>query len=255
MRNKRKQLLDSSKQFISGPSSRGRELKQLVQVGLQMFKSFRKLHFVGPCVTVFGSARFTEDHDDYKIARTVGNRIAQMGFTTMTGGGPGIMEAANRGAKEAGGRSIGCTINLPMEQKENPYLDTSINFDYFFLRKFILLKYSYAFIVLPGGFGTLDELFETVTLIQTKMIENFPIVVIGKSYYQTMEAMITKMWEEETISKKDMDLILFTDSVDEAMSHIERFVKENYTVESKSQRPFKWLGEADNFFDQRTHIQ
>src|SRR3954447_10656899 len=139
-------------------------------------RGFRLLHFVGPCATVFGSARFTEDHRYYKMARELGGRLARAGFTVMTGGGPGIMEAANRGAKEAGGYSVGCNIELPREQKPNPYLDRWVTFRDFGIRKLMLIKYSYAFIVLPGGFGTLDEFFSTATLIQTEKIEDFPLV-------------------------------------------------------------------------------
>ena len=149
-------------------------------------RGFRKLHFVGPCVTVFGSARFTADHAYYVLAREVGQRLARAGFTVMTGGGPGIMEAANRGAKEAGGYSVGCNIELPQEQKPNPYLDRWITFRHFFVRKLMLVKYSYAFIALPGGFGTLDEIFETATLIQTDKIKDFPLVLVGKEYWRPL---------------------------------------------------------------------
>ena len=237
-------IINSTTQFLNGPNSRGNEFIELIQVGLQMFRGFRKLHFIGPCITVFGSARFDKDHQYYKKGMELGNRIAQLGFTTMTGGGPGIMEAANRGAKESGGKSVGCTIQLPKEQTTNQYMDFFVHFDYFFVRKLLMLKYSYAFIVLPGGFGTLDELFETLTLIQTNVIKNFPVVVIGNNYYTTIMDMINKMNTEETISEVDMKLLLFTDSIDEAMSHIEKFVAQNYTIEKKNKRPFWWLGES-----------
>ena len=146
-------------------------------------KGFRRLHFVGPCVTVFGSARFEEDHPYYVLARELGARLAEAGFAVMTGGGPGIMEAANRGAKDVGGTSVGCNITLPVEQKPNPYLDRWVEFRYFFVRKMMLEKYSYAFIVMPGGIGTLDELFETAMLIQTGKMKDFPIVLMGKSFW------------------------------------------------------------------------
>src|SRR5688572_2460456 len=146
--------------FLQGPQTRGFELWSAVKVFREMVCGFRKLHFVGPCVTVFGSARFDEHHPYYAMARTVGRYLAESGFTVMTGGGPGVMEAANRGAKDAGGRSLGCNIVLPQEQKPNPYVDTWIDFEHFFVRKLMLIKYSYAFICMPGGFGTLDELFE-----------------------------------------------------------------------------------------------
>jgi len=142
-------------------------------------RGFRTLHFVGPCVTVFGSARIKREDPNYELARKMGAAIARLGFTVMTGGGPGIMEAANRGAKEVGGRSVGCNIELPSEQAANPYLDRCVRMHYFFVRKALLIKYSYAFVVMPGGAGTLDELFEAVTLIQTGKIKNFPIVIMG----------------------------------------------------------------------------
>src|SRR5690348_13721481 len=157
-------------QFFDSPQNRWENLIYAISVFLGFIKGFRRLHFVGPCVTVFGSARFKEDHPFYQQAREVGAALANMGFTVMTGGGPGIMEAANRGAKEAGGTSIGCNIILPFEQKPNPYLDQMLEFRYFFVRKVMLVKYSYAFVVMPGGVGTMDELFEALTLIQTRKI-------------------------------------------------------------------------------------
>ena len=146
----------------------------------------------------------------------------------MTGGGPGIMEAANRGAREAGGPSVGCNIVLPQEQKLNPYLDRKVTFRYFFVRKVMLVKYSYAFVVMPGGVGTMDELFEAVTLIQTKKIESFPVVLIGKEYWAPLVALMEEMVEVGTISRDDLDLLLFTDSVDEAMAHIEKYAIEQF---------------------------
>src|SRR5881275_691893 len=151
--------------FLEGPRSRFDELVTLLRVLLDFLRGFRVLHFVGPCVTVFGSARIKEGHPSYELARKMGAAIAQLGFTVMTGGGPGIMEAANRGAKDVNGMSIGCNIRLPHEQQPNAYLDRFITLDRFYVRKVLLVKYSYAFVVLPGGYGTLDELFEVVTLI------------------------------------------------------------------------------------------
>src|SRR5688500_16509074 len=149
--------------FLSGPRARLSELKLGVKIFFEFMRGFRAMHFVGPCVTVFGSARFKEDHRYYELGREMGRRLARLGLTGMTGGGPGIMEAANRGAKEAGGCSIGCNIILPHEQRPNAYLDRFVEFKYFFVRKVMLIKYSHAFVVLPGGFGTLDELFEALT--------------------------------------------------------------------------------------------
>ena len=149
-------------------------------------RGFRALHFVGPCVSVFGSARFKAAHPYYALGREVGARLARVGFTVMTGGGPGLMEAANRGAKEAGGRSVGCNIELPHEQRPNPYLDHWVTFRHFYVRKVMLVKYSYAFVALPGGFGTLDETFEVATLVQTGKVREFPIVLMGCDYWRPL---------------------------------------------------------------------
>jgi uncharacterized protein (TIGR00730 family) len=206
----------TEREFLSGPHSRFREFTFVVRVMLEFIRGFRVLHFVGPCITVFGSARFKEDHPHYDLARSVGARLADMGFTVMTGGGPGIMEAANRGAKEAGGTSIGLNIELPFEQHANPWLDVMVTFEHFFVRKVMLVKYSLGFVVLPGGFGTMDELFEAITLIQTKKITNFPIVLMGKEYYsEIVDTIRNRMVTEGTISKDDLDLFLVTDSIDE----------------------------------------
>jgi uncharacterized protein (TIGR00730 family) len=167
-----------------------------------------------------------------------------MGFTVMTGGGPGIMEAANRGAKDDGGRSIGCNIILPKEQDPNPYLDRWLTFRYFFVRKVMLLKYSYAFVVMPGGFGTMDEFFEAITLIQTKKILQFPIVLIGKDYWQPLTLLLNQMVQAKTIDPKDLQLVLLTDSVDEAMNHIEKNAVEHFgLIRRKAPKPSKLLGE------------
>ena len=227
--------------YLEGPKSRGYELAFAWRVFRQFIKGFRTLHFVGPCITVFGSARFKEDHPYYILAREIGKRIAETGFTVMTGGGPGIMEAANRGAFEAGGVSVGCNIQLPFEQHPNPYMQKSITFEHFFVRKVLLVKYSYAFIIMPGGFGTLDEFFETLTLVQTKSITQFPIVLIGKEYFQPLVENIEWMATQGTISKEDMNLVLITDSIDEAMEHIRTYISTNYKV--KSRKRLRWLFE------------
>lgn len=219
--------------FIEGPHSRIREFWFLVRVMLAFLSGFRTLHFVGPLVTVFGSARTKEGSPDYEAARKLGSGIADMGFGVMTGGGPGIMEAANRGAKEAGGVSIGCNIILPFEQEPNPYLDVMINFNYFFVRKVLLLKYSYAFVVLPGGAGTMDELFETITLIQTKKIFNFPVILLGKDYFAPLVEYLEFMVKQGTISPEDLDLVMVTDSVEEALKHIEVNIVDKYGLELK----------------------
>ncbi len=214
--------------FLEGPKSRSSELWMLLRILREFIRGFRVLHFAGPCVTVFGSARFKEDHPYYQLAREVGAALVQQGFTVMTGGGPGVMEAANRGAKEAGGTSIGCNIILPFEQSPNPYLDQMLEFRYFFVRKVMLIKYSYAFVVLPGGVGTMDELFEALTLIQTKKIRDFPVVLMGKAYYAPMLEFMDKMLAEKTIGPADLNLFLVTDSIDEAMAHIERHAVEKF---------------------------
>jgi len=181
-------------------------------------RGFRSLHFVGPCVTVFGSARFQAGHHYYEMARAVGAHLARAGFTVMTGGGPGIMEAANRGAREAGGYSVGCNIQLPVEQHPNRYLDRWVDFRYFFVRKLMLVKYSYAFIALPGGFGTLDEVFEIATLVQTGKIQQFPVILMGKDYWQPLlEFLRSRPLEQGLIGKEDYERILVTDSPEQAV--------------------------------------
>jgi uncharacterized protein (TIGR00730 family) len=204
---------------------------------------FRILHFVGPCVTVFGSARFPADHPYYTLARQVGAAVVRLGFTVMTGGGPGLMEAANRGAREAGGRSVGCNIQLPQEQAPNPYLDRVVICRHFFVRKVLLFKYSYAFIALPGGLGTLDELSEALTLVQTGKIENFPIVLVGTVYWSPFREMLDKMAAQGTIGREDLQLMLVTDDIEEAMAHIRRFAIERFALRSVTMTPSPWLGE------------
>ena len=207
-------------QFFQGPQNRWKNFQYAVSVFFEFIKGFRALHFVGPCVTVFGSARFKEDHFFYKQTRQLSAEIAKLGFTIMTGGGPGIMEAANRGAKDVGGKSVGCNIVLPHEQKHNPYLDKWVDIKYFFLRKTLLIKYSYAFIVMPGGFGTLDEFFGAITLIQTRKIQMFPIIIFDKEFYQNIIEHNEKMLEVGTISESDMKLYIVTDSIPEAIRYI-----------------------------------
>ncbi len=214
--------------FLKGPQPRSWELWMLGRIVREFLRGFRVLHFVGPCITVFGSARFTEDHPYYGLARQIGGRLSKIGFTVMTGGGPGIMEAANRGAKEAGGYSVGCNIELPFEQKPNPYLDEVLTFRYFFVRKVMLVKYSYGFVVMPGGVGTMDELFEAVTLIQTRKIQNFPVVLMCREYWRPLEGLLKRMVRAGTIDAADLKLLLMTDSVDEAMAHIQKHAVQQF---------------------------
>jgi len=231
--------------FLEGPRSRFEEFITLLKVMRDFLRGFRTLHFVGPCVTVFGSARIKSDDPNYELARKMGAAIARLGFTVMTGGGPGIMEAANRGAKEVGGRSVGCNIELPSEQAANPYLDRCVRMHYFFVRKALLIKYSYAFVVMPGGAGTLDELFEAVTLIQTGKIKNFPIVIMGTDYWKELIGFIDKMAHHGMISASDLNQIYATDSVEEAIAHIRSKTIEPFGLKrvARIRRYFSWLGE------------
>ena len=230
--------------LLEGPHSRIREVLLLLRAGRDFIRGFRGLHFVGPCVTVFGSARFDEQHRYYAMAREVGAALARIGFTVMTGGGPGVMEGANRGAREAGGRSVGCNVELPFEQEPNRYLDRWVTCRYFFVRKVLLVKYSYAFVVLPGGFGTLDELTEALTLIQTRKILQFPIVLMGVDYWSPFLSMVKTMADAGTISPADLDLMLVTDSVDEAMAHLELHAIQHFGLKKrKVPRPHKIFGE------------
>jgi uncharacterized protein (TIGR00730 family) len=214
------QNLKTEIQFLEGPQSRWKDFKYAVSVFFEFIKGFRALHFVGPCVTVFGSARFKEDHTYYKQSRELSAEIAKLGFTIMTGGGSGIMEAANRGAKDVGGKSVGCNIILLHEQHRNPYLDKWVDIKYFFLRKTLLIKYSYAFIVMPGGFGTLDEFYEALTLVQTEKIRMFPIIIFDKDFYQKILEHNLHMLKAQTISHNDNNLYLVTDSIQETIAYI-----------------------------------
>jgi hypothetical protein len=226
--------------FLAGPESRASELARLFRIFLEFLRGFRKLHFVGPCVTVFGSARFQDDHPYYALGREVGGRLARAGFTVMTGGGPGIMEAANRGAKEAGGRSIGCNILLPREQRPNPYLDLMVEFRYFFVRKVMLVKYSYAFVALPGGFGTMDEIFEAATLIQTGKMKDFPVVLMGREYWDPLLRFLRgTMLPASTIAPQDLDRLIVTDSADEAAAVILEAATSKFGL--RWERKPKWI--------------
>src|SRR5436309_3261368 len=232
--------------FLEGPRSRFAEFFTLLRVMRDFLRGFRTLHFVGPCVTVFGSARVKPDDPYYDLARKMGAAIAQLGFTVMTGGGPGIMEAANRGAKEVGGRSVGCNIELPFEQVSNLYLDRCVRLHYFFVRKALLIKYSYAFVVMPGGAGTLDELFEALTLIQNGKIKNFPIVIMGTDYWKELLHFIETMAQRGMIAASDLKLIYATDSVDEAIAHIRNKAIEPFGLKRvmHRRRPIPLLGEG-----------
>jgi hypothetical protein len=244
MARAKKRIIDPQEHnWLEGPRDRGYEFWFALKVFWEFLRGFRGLHFVGPCITVFGSARFQEGHRYYEACRAMSKRLsAELGLTIMTGGGPGIMEAANRGAREAGGPSVGCNILLPHEQSANPYVDKFVTIRYFFVRKVLLVKYSYAFVIFPGGFGTMDEFFEILTLVQTKKVENFPIVVMGMDYFRPIQEYVQFMVEQGTISPEDLDLLLFTDDEDEAIAHIRHYISSNYKAVRRN-KPIWWLFE------------
>lgn len=229
--------------FLRGPRLRRRELGTIIRVAREFLRGFRKLHFVGPCVTVFGSARIPETEVAYIAARTTAARLGEMGFTIITGGGPGIMEAGNRGARDVGATSVGCTIELPKEQSSNPYLDVEVAFEHFFVRKVMLVKYSYAFVVAQGGFGTGDEMFEALTLIQTGKIEQFPVVLLGVEYWSDLVGQIEEMVKTGMISRSDLDLLMVTDDPEEAAAYINERAVQQFKLGDRL-RPLRVLGES-----------
>lgn len=234
----------AERRFLSGPRSRRRELRFLWTVLREFLHGFRLLHFVGPCVSVFGSARVPETSPYYALARQLGAGLSRQGFTVLTGGGPGLMEAANRGARDAGGLSVGCNIELPHEQRPNRYLDRWVQCRYFFVRKVLLVKYSYAFVIMPGGLGTLDELFEALTLIQNQKIQDFPVVVVGRDYWAPLMALLARMEAEGMVAPLDLALLTYTDSVEEALAHIEQHAVVKFQlVGPRRPRPRWWLRE------------
>lgn len=208
--------------FLRGPQKRRFELRWALNAFWEILRGFRSLNFVGPCVTVFGSARAKPEDHNYKMTERLGQELALAGFRVLTGGGPGLMEAANKGAKQVGGISIGCNIVLPMEQEPNPYLDLFLEFRHFFVRKLMLVKYSYAFVAAPGGFGTMDELFEVATLVQTGKIMNFPIFLYGSHYWAPLEELIKqRMCDAGMISHNDAHLIRVCDDPTEIAACIQ----------------------------------
>jgi uncharacterized protein (TIGR00730 family) len=232
--------------LLSGADSRLRNLATIFHVGMDLLRGFRALHFAGPCVTIFGSARTKPGTRYYELARQMGEASARLGFTVVTGGGPGIMQAGNQGAFEAGGRSIGVNIDLPFEQHLNPYVHGSVTMRYFFTRKVVLVKYSYAFIVMPGGAGTMDEMFETMTLIQTGKLKGFPIVLMGKDFWQPLMDFVYQMAEAGTISPDDPEMIFFTDDVEEAAAHLQRHAVRQFGLRrKKTPAPIAILGERE----------
>ena len=240
------ELESADRTLLSGPSSRLHNLATLFRVGRDLMRGFRALHFAGPCITIFGSARTREGTTYYELAREMGEAAAKLGFTVVTGGGPGIMQAGNRGAYEIGGRSVGVNIELPFEQNLNPYVHHSVTMRYFFTRKVILVKYSYAFIVLPGGAGTLDEMFETMTLIQTGKLKGFPIILMGKDYWQPLMDFVYRMVEAGTISPEDPELIFFTDDIEDAVAHLKRHAVRQFGLRRRRiPKPIRVLGERE----------
>jgi len=214
----------AEKAFLAGRRPREADLESAVRIFLEFLRGFESFEFEQPCVTVFGSARFEAGHRYYDLAREVGGELARAGFAVMTGGGSGIMEAANRGAREAGGLSIGCNITLPREQKPNAYLDRFIQLDHFFVRKVMLVKYSSAFVVMPGGFGTLDEAFEIATLMQTNKLEHFPLVAVGSDFWaELIDFARDTLVREGTLSPEEARFIHIVDTA----SDVVRLVREN----------------------------
>jgi uncharacterized protein (TIGR00730 family) len=210
----------SEEAWLRGPDDLLVDFDRAFRIFQEFVRGCRSLYDVGPAVTVFGSARFEAGHPYYEMARAAGRAFAEAGYAVITGGGPGIMEAANRGAREAGGLSVGCNIRLPLEQQPNPYLDRTLSFEYFFVRKVMLVKYSRAFVVMPGGLGTLDELFEAATLIQTGKIRRFPVVAMGVDYWGPVLAAIgERALAAGTISEGDLALFS-TDRPAEAVAHV-----------------------------------
>ncbi len=209
-------------QFLMTARTRQGEIQRLKRITAEFVRGFKGLAQLGPAVTVFGSARFKENHPYYKLARDTGAELARRGFATLTGGGPGIMEAANRGAHEARGTSYGLNIILPHEQSANPYVDKSVEFRYFFVRKVMLVKYSCAFIVMPGGLGTLDELFEAATLIQCKKIGPFPLVLMGTKFWEGLRRFGRFMMDEGVFNPEELGFGRITDSPEEAVELIVR---------------------------------
>jgi uncharacterized protein (TIGR00730 family) len=215
----------SEAHFLAGRHGYFREIERLIKIGMEFFWGFWRLHGIGPAITVFGSARFKDGHPEYERAREIGALLARDGYTVVTGGGPGIMEAASRGAKDVGGQTVGCNIVLPHEQTPNPYLDRVVTFYYFFVRKVMLVKYSYAFIIMPGGMGTLDEMSEAVTLIQTGKLYDFPVILVGRDYWKGFYDWIENtLVSQGTVSREDLDFIHLTDDPKEVLEIIREVV-------------------------------
>ena len=219
----------AEKLFLAGRRSRAADLESAVTFFLEFLRGFESFDFDQPCVTVFGSSRFPDNHEFYNLAREMGAALAKRGYAVMTGGGPGLMEAANRGAKDAGGYSVGCNIRLPREQVPNRYLDKFIEFEHFFVRKVMLVKYSSAFVVMPGGFGTLDEAFEVATLMQTGKLDRFPIIGLGGQFWTQLRKFAREtMLKKGVISEEDLSFVHPVDTVEEALQYIRPIRQPSY---------------------------
>jgi uncharacterized protein (TIGR00730 family) len=227
--------------FLLGPQPRGFELGKGCEIFFELMRGFRTFHFLAPCVTVFGSARLGEVSPHYAVSREIGERLARVGFTVMTGGGPGLMEAANRGARDVGGVSVGCNIELPKEQQPNAYVDRWITFRHFFVRKLMLVKYSYAFIAMPGGFGTMDEIFEVATLVQTNKIKHFPLVLIGREYWgPLLDFLRDRLLAAGVIDPIDFERIQVTDSPEEAVRSVTEVALRQFGLTYGPQAKRRW---------------
>jgi uncharacterized protein (TIGR00730 family) len=228
-------MKSNDQNYLSGDRSMADEIRDSHKALADLWQGISLFSTVKNCVTVYGSARFREDHPYYQLARSMGKQLAQEGFSVMTGGGPGVMEAANRGAKEGGGVSLGCNIKLPFEQMLNPFIDTKAEFEFFFTRKVILRKNSVAYVLMPGGFGTMDEIFEVLTLLQTGKLPPRPVVCMGRSYWQHMQKFIRDtMLGEGTISEKDLGLAFVTDDPAEGVEYIRKFISRNEPIHEET---------------------
>lgn len=212
--------LHDERHFLLGARTPENEMKRLKRITDEFENGFRKLYSIGPAVTVFGSARYNEGHPYYELTRQVGKKLAEAGFTVLTGGGPGLMEAANRGAFEAGGKSYGLNIILPHEQGANPYVNDTVEFRYFFIRKVMLVKYSCAFIIMPGGMGTLDEMYEATTLIQCKKIGPFPVILMNKKFWKKVVDLTRHQVKEGAVGEDEIGFARRIDTPDEAVRTI-----------------------------------
>jgi uncharacterized protein (TIGR00730 family) len=225
----------NDKNFFEAERTLADEIRDSHKALADLWQGISAFEKIKNCVTVYGSARFKEGHPYYELARSMGKALAENNFTVMTGGGPGVMEAANRGAKEGGGTSLGCNIILPFEQKLNPYIDKKVEFEFFFTRKVILRKNSVAYVLMPGGFGTMDEIFEVLTLIQTGKLPARPVVCMGSDYWKHLGTFLREtMLKVGTISPEDLELALVTDDAQEAIDYIKKKISNQLTVEDES---------------------